>query len=130
MAKTIILKESDLRRIIRNVLSESWDDEYEYSGENERLRDMEAQCMEELFYFEDGTIIPEGEDSDLIDMEYVPVALYPVFSDDYDDVIDVEFKVEWNYRSDGMQKKFIDDEVQAYIDAHSEEIMGRMISRL
>lgn len=96
---------------------------------DQRRKDMEEQCMMEIFCYSDGTIeMADGTQANDDPRDCVPVALYPVFDEYLEEIEDVEFEIEWNYRTPGMPKMYLDDAIKEYISQNKELLIQTMES--
>ena len=118
--------ESVIRESVKRSLNE-WTAADGLAGQ--RRKNMEEQCMLEIFCYGDGSIeLADGSQTADDGRDCVPVALYPVFDEYLDGIEDIEFEVEWNYRTEGMPKQFLDDRIQEWISQNKESLIRTMES--
>lgn len=126
MRRRIRLSEADLHRVIKESV---WRTLNEWPGADALVRqqqqDLIDQCSLEIFCYADGSIDDDTTDDG---RDCVPVMLIPVFDEDFYEVIDVEFEIEWNYRTSGMPKQYLDEKIMDYISKNKESIIDMMES--
>lgn len=126
MKRTIRLTESDLHRVIMESVLCTLN---EWPGADalvkQQQQDLIDQCSLEIFCYADGSIDDDTTDDG---RDCVPVMLIPVFDEDFYEVVDVEFEIEWNYRTPGMPKQYLDERIMDYISKNKESIIDMMDS--